>query len=182
MVCECRGKICESTELSRNDRETDAPSASAWMAGDEAEAATAEAAPPQLPPPLPLDELSEFVGGIAANSTPTEKSVQHAQAKAKAMAGGGQVGLASTSLKNIINACMGSNKYLNWSVSVGEGASAEKLAFIYAVGEQALQVAAVQKKKILVWCKDRKTTVNDLLTELGSPVHRSLEQLGTMLT
>ena len=101
------------------------------------------------------------------------RSEAAAVATAAALAGGGQVGLVATSLKNIINACMGSAKYLDWSVQVGEGPSADKVAYIYAVGTQQQQVAAVQKKKVLSWCEDRKTWMAAALSEVGPPVRRS---------
>ena len=146
------------------------------MADEAQAAATAGDAHPQLPPPLPPGALSAFLGAMAsANSTPTERSVKSAKANAAALAGGGQVGLVATSLKNIINACMGSGKFLNWSVVVGEGPSPTKLAFVFAVGTSEQQVAAMQKKKVLAWCVDRKTWMDGALSEIGPPVRRSLE-------
>ena len=141
---------------------------------DDAQAATAGEALPQLPPPLPPSALSEFLSTMsAANSTPTEKSVKDARANAAALGGGGQVGLVANSLKNIINSCMSGAKYLGWSVQVGEGPSADKLAFIFAVGTAPQQQAAVQKKKVLSWCEDRKTWMAAALSEVGPPVRRS---------
>ena len=141
---------------------------------DDAQAATAGEVLQQLPPLLPPSALSEFLSTMsAANSTPTEKSVKDARANAAALGGGGQVGLVANSLKNIINSCMSGAKYLGWSVQVGEGPSADKVAFIFAVGTAQQQQAAVQKKKVLSWCEDRKIWMATALSELGPPVRRS---------
>ena len=96
-----------------------------------------------------------------------------ARTNAAALGGGGQVGLVANSLKNIINSCMSGAKYLGWSVQVGEGPSADKVAFIFAVGTAQQQQAAVQKKKVLSWCEDRKIWMATALSKLGPPVRRS---------